>query len=116
MTGKSAKIKSRVLLTALPPSRISDEQFLRGNAPIFSMAKSQYYENKLEAAKMLFDLGKHEEQYVSLEACRKECVASFVSLVSDPDFEDVRQHAIIACARLCEFQGYKVILMFLFIF
>lgn len=91
-----------------PPSglvaEVGESQFLKGIQPISAMSKDNFYEPRLEAAKMLCDLAtNHPSRLAESVACQEICMAALDTLLGD-DFEDVRQFAIIALALFVDIQ------------
>ena len=74
------------------------------------MADAPNIEARLESAKMLCDLFVQNKSQLQLEECKRCCVRSLESLITDP-FDDVRQHAIMALANLADIPGYEVSLL-----
>lgn len=110
MTGKPFKSNWNMLNFApLPCSKLSFEDYMHGIEHIFTMIKSGFMDSKLEAAKMLFELGKqNDEGHLSNPECRSKCINALCALFSDwEQVENIHQFAILACARLCDFDGYK---------
>lgn len=95
LTNKIDEPTKEMHLTLLPAPPLTETQFLHAVAPFFAMSKCEFFETRLEAVKMLCDLlGRHSE-HLNSPVFVQGCVQSLEALVID-DFEDVRQHAIIA--------------------
>jgi hypothetical protein len=86
---------------------MSEQEFLSGIQPIFSMARGVFLEGKLESAKMLCDLATTQRVYLELPQCVLQCTEALVLLLSEEDFDDVRQMAVVALSAFLELPAYR---------
>lgn len=99
---------------ALPVQPVSFEQFMRGSEAVFDMAINATIKSRLEASRMLYDLAVTAtkcaiiESYVTSDACFTKVMESLRGVVFYSDYDDVQQHGIIALAKFCEIQRFKV--------
>lgn len=95
-------------LSALPTGMlapVTNEEFLVAVEPLFSMARFPCVESRLEATKMLCDVSKKDLQYLELPEFKKLVVPLLEELVHD-EFDDVRQHAIMAISGFASIASY----------
>lgn len=89
-----------------PTNLVTEEQFLKGIRPIYSMATDGLFEPRLEASKMLCDLALKEKKFLENKECFELCMKSLEKLLND-DFEDVKQFAVMAFALFAEIPFYQ---------
>lgn len=98
-----------MFLSPLPSQIVTDEQFLSGIKPIFTMSTEPFMEARLEGVKMLCELSSHETALLGLEECRTQIVCALERLASD-EMDDVKQHGIMAVSNfinLVDIPDYK---------
>ncbi|KAJ1423903.1 hypothetical protein B484DRAFT_451745 [Ochromonadaceae sp. CCMP2298] len=86
-------------------SAVTDKDFLDGVKSVFRMAYC-LLENRVQAAKMMFDISQKDAHFLELPGFSVEAVKVLEALVSD-EAEDVRQHAVMAVAAFVELASYK---------
>lgn len=97
-------------LSCLPAAKLSESQFLQAVTPIFNMAKSEYFDSRLEASKIICDLLAHHHDHLQHAEFITACVASLEVLILD-DIQDVREHAILAFASIVNIPGYQALMV-----
>lgn len=99
-----------MFLAPLPSQQpVSDEQFLTGIRPIFTMVQDVCMEPRCEGVKMLCELASHDSPLLRLQPCLTQVVGALEHLVAD-EMEDVKQHAIMAVSNfinLADIPAYK---------
>lgn len=110
MAGPPPMLLKRAIESGAVPKlpAVSEEQFLKGVNPVFSMAEDDFFEPRLSAAKSLCDMAKRDIKLLSLPECQNKVIHAVNALLKD-EFEEIRQFAVIACARFAGLSAdYKI--------
>lgn len=112
---KDAKISEPVcedfVAANINPSLIStsvnSENVLKTLEPIVTMEECPFYETKLEASRMLYDLSKLDQGLINIPDCVILVESILTKLVEQNDFFEVSEQAIITFASFCENPVYQ---------
>jgi hypothetical protein len=89
----------------------TEEQILAGLEPIVAMEASPCYENKLEAARMLYDISQLDPLLICSERVMDKVVSLLTKLILCPDgkqFPDIVEQAICSFAAFCAHPSYQM--------
>jgi hypothetical protein len=106
-SGKLRRLDFQVPDELLLELQITLEQFLDGIKPIVAMANDQYYETRVEAAKMFCELPGRDEQFLQHEQVVALIVPALQKLLRDP-FDDIQEFAVVAVELFSSMQEYAL--------
>eukprot|EP00286_Rhodomonas_abbreviata_P002037 CAMPEP_0181345244 /NCGR_PEP_ID=MMETSP1101-20121128/32644_1 /TAXON_ID=46948 /ORGANISM="Rhodomonas abbreviata, Strain Caron Lab Isolate" /LENGTH=458 /DNA_ID=CAMNT_0023457183 /DNA_START=136 /DNA_END=1512 /DNA_ORIENTATION=- len=104
-TRKAVCIPNLSKCSAAGAGLVTEEAFIQGVQPIFSMAKSNL-ESRVQSAKMLCDVAQKDARFLELDSFRSCVMPALEGLMGD-ESDDVRQYAVMAVSAFAELACYK---------